>query len=230
MAEFDRGFSLTARLRTVYDLAGKGECIADIGTDHAYLPARLVLDGKYARAVASDVAPGPLENAGRTVSALGLSEAVSLRCAPGLSGLRPQEADAAAIAGMGGELIAGILAAGPVPPLLILQPMTREEKLRRFLAEEGFWIEEEKLAGEGDRIYTVIKARPGAEKRRAGEAEATVGRVLEDNPKELATAYLEKKKAVLTKAERGNAAAGNREAAAFYRAVREEIEKYEKGF
>ncbi len=230
MTGMDRDFTLSLRLRAVYALLEGGETFADIGTDHAYLPARLVLDGKYRRAVASDVAPGPLENARRTVDALGLADRIELRLAPGLAGLRAGEADAAAIAGMGGELIAAILEEGPVPPHLVLQPMTREEKLRRFLLESGFRVEEEKLVREGKRIYTVMKARPGGEKRVIGEAEAVVGRVPEDNPKELAAAYLAKKKAVLLKAERGNAAAGNREAAGFYRTVREEIEEYEKSF
>lgn len=230
MTGLDRDIILTPRLRMVYALLEQGKCVADIGTDHAYLPARLVLDGKYTKAVASDVAPGPLENARRTVVALGLAERIVLRLAPGLKGLREGEADAAAIAGMGGELIAAILEEGPVPPVVVLQPMTREEKLRRFLLESGFRIEEERLVREGSRIYTVIKAGPGGEKKSPGEAETFVGRVLEDNPQELASAYLQKKKAALSKAEEGNAAAGNREAAALYRTVREEIESYEKRF
>ena len=230
MTGLDRGFILTPRLGAVYELLGSGETVADIGTDHAYLPARLVLDGKYRRAVASDVVPGPLENARRTIDALGLADRIELRLAAGLTGLRTGESDAAAIAGMGGELIAAILKEGPVPPLLVLQPMTRQEKLRRFLAESGFRIEEERLAREGTRIYTVIKARPGGTRREVSEAEAVVGRTLEDNGKELAKEYLARKKAALIRAEKGNAAAGDRENAAFYRTVREEIEEYEKGF
>ncbi len=225
-----RELILSPRLETVYELAGSGDTIADIGTDHAYLPARLVLDGKYRRAVASDVVPGPLENARRTLTALDLSDRIDLRLAPGLKSLRQGEAETAVIAGMGGELIASILEDGPVPERLILQPMTREEKLRRFLMEAGFVIEKERLVREGRRIYSVMLSRPGGEKKKISEAAAFTGRVLEDNPRELARAYLAGKTAVLAKAEAGNNAAGNREAAAAYRVIREEIKEYENRF
>jgi len=226
----EREIVLTPRLEAAYALLESGDTVADIGTDHAYLPARLILDGKYRRAVASDVAPGPLENAGRTLAALGLSDRISLRLAPGLKGLSEGEADAVCVAGMGGELIASILKDGPRPDLAVLQPMTREEKLRRFLAEEGYRIEKERLAREGERIYTVLRVRFTGEISRPREARTYLGRVLEDNPPALAKAYLSKKKAALYKAESGHKSAGQEEEAAAFRALREEIEEYEKGF
>lgn len=230
MPGLDRRIILTPRLEAVYALLGTGRCVADIGTDHAYLPARLVLDGRFRRAIASDVAPGPLENARRTVDALDLGDRIELRLAPGLSGIKEGEADAASIAGMGGELAGEILLGGPVPPYCVLQPMSREEKLRALLWENGFSITGEKLAREGERIYVAMGVVRTGEKKDFRASESYIGRVFLDNDPDLARAYLARRKASLRKAETGSAQAGNEEAAALCRQIREEIEEYEKGF
>ena len=156
---------LSPRLRTVGELIPAGARLADVGTDHAYLPAALLLEGRIPWAVAADLRRGPLDRARATVRAYGLTGRVDFRLCDGLTGIRPGEVDAVAIAGMGGETIAAILNAAPwtrerdMP--LILQPMSSMSDLRGWLWENGFCIEEERLAREGDMLYTAMLVRAG---------------------------------------------------------------------
>lgn len=156
---------LTPRLRTAADMVPVGVRLADIGTDHAYLPAALILEGKIPSAIAADLRQGPLARARETVRQAGLTGRVTFRLCDGLKGIQPGEADAIAVAGMGGETIAAILKAARwvwernVP--LILQPMSSMPDLRRWLQTNGFYIEEERLAKEGKALYTVLLVRAG---------------------------------------------------------------------
>lgn len=156
---------LTPRLRMAADLVPAGARLADVGTDHAYLPAALILKGKIPWAIAADLRRGPLDRARATVREYGLTGKVAFRLCDGLTGIRPDEVDAAAIAGMGGETIASILSAAPwtreedVP--LILQPMSSMPELRGWLQANGFSIQEERLAKEGDTLYTALLVRGG---------------------------------------------------------------------
>jgi len=149
----------------VGELVPAGVRLADVGTDHAYLPAALILEGKIPFAIAADLRRGPLDRARETVRQAGLTGRVAFRLCDGLTGIRPEEADAAAIAGMGGETIAAILSAAPwtrerdIP--LILQPMTSLPELRGWLQSNGFRIVEERLAREGETIYTALLVRAG---------------------------------------------------------------------
>lgn len=156
---------LTPRLRQAADLVPAGARLTDVGTDHAYLPAALVLEGKIPSAIAADLRQGPLDRARATVREYGLTGQVSFRLCDGLSGIRPEETDAVAIAGMGGETIAAILAAASwtrerdVP--LVLQPMSSMSDLRLWLGENGYRIETERLAREGDTLYVIMSVRAG---------------------------------------------------------------------
>lgn len=160
-----RGPELSPRLRMVGELVPAGARLADVGTDHAYLPAALIMEGKIPWAIAADLRRGPLDRARTTVREYGLTGKVAFRLCDGLSGIRPDEADAVVIAGMGGETIAAILAAAPwtrergLP--LILQPMSSFPDLREWLRKNSFAIQEERLAREGDTIYTAMLVRAG---------------------------------------------------------------------
>ncbi len=157
---------LSPRLRMVADLVPPGIRLADVGTDHAYLPAALLLEGTIPFAVAADLRQGPLASAKATVRRAGLEGKVAFRLCDGLQGIRPEEVDGVAIAGMGGETIAAILAAAPwtreqnVP--LILQPMSSMPDLRKWLEENGYQIITEELCREGDTLYTAMLVRAGA--------------------------------------------------------------------
>lgn len=156
---------LTPRLELLADWVPAGASVADIGTDHGYLPVRLVHSGRVSRAIASDLRSGPLAQARKTAAACGVSEKIDFRLCNGLSGIAPGEAAVIVIAGMGGENIASILSAAAWTAdgrhTLLLQPMTRSEVLRRFLAESGYRIVREALALDRGTLYPVIEASGG---------------------------------------------------------------------
>ena len=99
---------LSPRLRSVAELVPHGAHFADVGTDHAYLPVWLILHGVIDKAIASDLRPGPLERARETAEKYSVADRIDFRLCDGLTGLRSEEANAIAIAGMGGETIANI--------------------------------------------------------------------------------------------------------------------------
>lgn len=156
---------LTPRLRMVADMIPVGARLADVGTDHAYLPSALMLEDKLASAIAADLRQGPLSRAKETVREYGLNGKIGFRLCDGLAGIRSDEVDAVSIAGMGGETIAMILEAAPWTRekniALVLQPMSSMEELRRWLQENGYIIIEERLAREGDTIYTALRVQAG---------------------------------------------------------------------
>lgn len=156
---------LTPRLQTVASFVPQGARLADIGTDHAYLPVSLLLDGRIPSAIAADLRPGPLDRAKKTAQEYGCTQSVTFRLCDGLSDVKCGETDVISIAGMGGETIADILGAAEwvrenqIP--VIMQPMSSQPELRRWLSGNRYEIQEEKLVREGDTIYVVIMARAG---------------------------------------------------------------------
>lgn len=169
--------SLSPRLRTVADLVPQGARLADVGTDHAHLPAALLLEGRISSAICSDLRPGPLQRATATVEAYGLRERVSLRLCAGLDGIAPGEADVIALCGMGGEVMRGILEAAPwtrAGVTLLLQPQSCQSALRRWLGERGYEITLETVACEERRWYPILAAR-GGERRTVSPEEALMG-------------------------------------------------------
>lgn len=154
--------TLDKRLSAVAALVRQGSRLADIGTDHAYLPVHLVQAGVCPTAIASDIGAGPLEAARRTVTENGLTSEIALRLGDGLATVAAEEVDDVAIAGMGGETIVSILEAAPWVRdsrlRLILQPMTRAEDLRRWLLQNGFTVGEEHLIRDKRHLYPVLAA------------------------------------------------------------------------
>lgn len=156
---------LTPRLQAVASFVPRGARLADIGTDHGYLPVSLLLEGKIPGAIAADIRKGPLDRARMTAAEYGCTEKVSFRLCDGLKDIKSYEADVITIAGMGGETIAEILSAArwvkekclPV----ILQPMSTQPELRRWLWKNGFEIKSEKIVREGEMLYVVILAQAG---------------------------------------------------------------------
>ena len=154
--------TIDKRLSAVAALVRQGSRLADIGTDHAYLPVHLVQAGVCPSAIASDIGAGPLDAARRTVTENGLTSEIALRLGDGLATVSAGEVEDIAIAGMGGETIAAILEAAPWVQnegvRLILQPMTRAEDLRRWLLTHGFSVLEEHLIIDGRHLYPVLAA------------------------------------------------------------------------
>ena len=153
---------LDHRLSTALPYVRAGAVVADVGTDHAYLPIVLVGTGRASRAVASDIHRGPIDSAAQHVRACGLSDRIDTVLTDGLAGIEPFSPTDIIIFGMGGELIARILADAPwvknTAIRLILQPMTHAECVRCYLAAEGFAIVDEVLSCEGRKIYQTIVA------------------------------------------------------------------------
>lgn len=154
---------LDARLLCAAQMVSEGAFVADIGTDHAYLPVYLMETGRAVKAIAADIGEGPCASARRTVTAAKLENRIDVRVGDGLSVITSEEQEQLTdivIAGMGGETIREILSAAPWCKRcrLVLQPMTKAELLRAFLFDNGFTIEEEHLIRDGRHLYTVMRA------------------------------------------------------------------------
>ena len=155
---------LSPRLKAIADMVPPSRTIADIGTDHGYIPLYLIRQHRAEFAIAADISPGSLDKAVSLIRQHNLGHCMDTRLGSGLSVLTPGEADTIIIAGMGGILISEILRDGEETAagasLLILQPMNGQEELRRWLLGNGYSIVDEELAAEGDRIYEIIAAKP----------------------------------------------------------------------
>ncbi len=155
-----RLFSLDSRLSLCACFVRDGVKIADIGTDHAYLPIWLLLNGKIESALACDINEGPLNSGKADVLRYNLSDKITLRLSDGLKNVEEHEADDIIVAGMGGELIAKILSecswAKNKEKRFILQPMTKCEVLIKWLYESGFEIIEQKACECDKKHYTVM--------------------------------------------------------------------------
>jgi tRNA (adenine22-N1)-methyltransferase len=158
---------LSERLQAVCALCPNGECLADIGTDHGYVPVTLVEEGVVNRAVAMDVRKGPLSRAAASVKEAGLSDRISLRLSDGLDGLQAGEADVALIAGMGGPMTVRILAAGEEKlsgvKALVLQPQSEIGDVRGYLSTHGWRILRENMVLEDGKYYPMMEAERGQE-------------------------------------------------------------------
>lgn len=156
---------LTPRLGQIAAWVRPGAHLADVGTDHAYLPVWLTLQGRVASAIASDLRLGPLNRARDTGRRYGVEERITYRLGNGLAAVAPEACDTIVIAGMGGENIAQILQRAPWTAdgrhTLLLQPQSRAEALRRFLAEHGYAIAREALVRDRGFLYPVIEAGAG---------------------------------------------------------------------
>ena len=155
--------TLQPRLRLLAEMTPHGGRLADIGTDHGYLPVWLLQEGRIPSAIAADVGAEPLEHARRTAEEYGA--ALDLRLCDGLRGIAPHEADTVVMAGMGGETIRDILRAAPWAAdghhTLLLQPMTKVELLRRWISENGYVCRDERLVGDKGKLYVVLQMTAG---------------------------------------------------------------------
>ena len=161
----ETGLKLSERLAAIAAMVPAGMTLADIGTDHAYLPIALVSEGKVPRAIAGDVHEGPYKAAALAVSSQGLSACIDVRFGDGLSVLFPGEAAAIAIAGMGGATIVEILSNRldiiRETSCLVLQPMTAAGTVRKWLAANGWRLVKEELVLEDGRLYEIMAAERG---------------------------------------------------------------------
>lgn len=156
---------ISDRLIQVAGLVPEGVRLADVGTDHGYVPIWLLTQGRISSAIAMDVNKGPLLRARENRDKYGFQEVMELRLSDGLEKLDPGEADALLIAGMGGPLMVRILEAERQTvesiPALILQPQSEIPSVRRYLIENGFCIDDEIMLKDEGKYYMAMKVSHG---------------------------------------------------------------------
>ena len=140
----------------------KGNAVADIGTDHAYLPAWLILNGISPKALACDVRKGPLENAKKTVEQYGIEEKITLRLSDGFDEIEPSEAQDFIMCGMGGTLMESLVSRTDwlkdTSKRIIVQPQSHAEDIRRYFVENGFEILFEDACFDAGKLYCAMAA------------------------------------------------------------------------
>ena len=184
--------TLSNRLQAIAAFIPPGSRVADVGTDHGYLPLWLAENGVCDSIIASDIRPGPLKTAMRNAALAGLGDALIFRLCAGLEAYAPDEADTIVIAGMGGETIMSVLSAAPWArdKTLILQPQTKQPRLRVWLGENGYAVEDAALVYDTGRIYVIWKCTAG-EKRELAAYERYVDKTLVQKRDPLLPAYID---------------------------------------
>ena len=171
--------ALDARLALAASFVRPGAVLADVGTDHAYLPAFLLSEKRARYAYCTDIADSPLSVARNNLETLGLAEYASFLCTDGLAGLEDAGITDVTICGMGGDTIVHILSKAPflcVPEVrLILGPMTHAERVRAFLDENGFRTVGEAYGEAAGHAYVTICAEYDGRTRLRSDAQRETG-------------------------------------------------------
>ena len=187
---------MSRRMQKLASLVTEGNRLADVGTDHGYIPIALVQAGKIPSAIAMDVNRGPLARAEAHIREAGLATYIETRLSDGLRELGAEDADTVLIAGMGGMLILRILTEG-IPHLsgveeLILQPQSDVYRVRDWLQKHGYRVETEELVEGDGKYYPMMRAVRGQE-RRMEQAELYYGKAEVQRSPEVLRSYLETK-------------------------------------
>lgn len=158
-------FTLSPRLSAAAELVPCGSRVADIGTDHAYLPIRLLYDDRVTSALACDISEPCVERARRNAERYGMADRLTVRRSDGLFQISPSECDTIVLAGIGGETIRDILLASPwgFEKRLVCVPASRAHILRRTLYDHGMTIVSERIVEDAGRYYPVFAAEPSGD-------------------------------------------------------------------
>lgn len=152
---------LSERMEAIADMVTVGNILADVGTDHGYIPIALVTRGRIPKAIAMDLREGPLARAMEHIAQYGLGEKIDTRLSDGVAALAPGEAETIVIAGMGGELVIHILSDGEQvckgAKELILQPQSEIAGVRAFLRNQGYRICDENMIEEDGKYYPMMR-------------------------------------------------------------------------
>ena len=186
---------LSKRLQCVADKVKKGSKVADIGTDHAYIPIYLIANNICEYAIASDIKKGPINIAKANIMKHTMEKSIETRLGKGLCTIKQNEVDTVIIAGMGGELIREILKDSKevceTIDTFILQPMTAGEELREWLYNNRYRIDDETLIKEDEKFYNIIVCSKGYDK--VDKIYYDIGIKLIENNDPLLGQYLDKK-------------------------------------
>lgn len=196
---------ISDRLIQVAGLVPENVRLADVGTDHGYVPIWLLEQGRISSAIAMDVNRGPLLRARENRDKYGFQKVMELRLSDGLEKLEPGEADALLIAGMGGPLMIRILEAGwqtvKSIPTLVLQPQSEIPAVRRYLIENGFCIDDEIMLKDEGKYYMAMKVSHGYS-REWSETEYLFSRYLLDQRHPVLKEFLMKEKRIYSEIEK----------------------------
>ena len=158
---------LSKRLEAIVKLAGTCQCIADVGTDHGYIPIYMTEHHMTEKAIAMDINKGPLERARRNICAYRMEPQIVTRLSDGVAELKAGEADCVIIAGMGGLLTIRILETGKevleTVSSMILQPQSEIGQVRKFLAEHGYRITAEDMVLDEGKYYPMMRVEHGSQ-------------------------------------------------------------------
>lgn len=162
----------------VAELVKSGSAIADIGTDHGYIPVYLYKTGVIKSAVAADINEGPLSSCRALIEQENLGDVIKTRLSNGLQAVSSDEYDTIIIAGMGGELIADILSKKDVRDKhIILNPMTHPEIARKYLYDNGFVIDKDIIVEDAKHHYSVFDAHYTGVKENKSQSDYYLGNI-----------------------------------------------------
>ncbi len=192
-------YILSERLKVIAEQI-KGGRIADIGTDHGYLPIFLVSNRNADKVIACDLREKPLKNAQSNIEKSG-AQNIELRLCDGLDGIKENEVDTVIIAGMGGEVISGIIERcnwikSPCYTLF-LQPMTAADTLRTYLADNGFSVLGETAVLDSDKLYSVMKIKFDGKRRSLSPEQLYIGTITPDT--DTSVLYIKKQLGIVNK-------------------------------
>ncbi len=198
--------NISRRLNRLAELVTEGSRLADVGTDHGYVPICLCRQNKIPSAIAMDINEGPLLRARQHIEEAGLSERIETRLSDGLQRLQAGEADTVLIAGMGGALMERILSEGEAVLFgvreLVLQPQSEIAEVRRWLVAHHWQIKKEEILLDEGKYYPMFKAVPG-EAEAYTDAEYRFGKLeLQESP-EVLTDFLKKRLSINRQIEEG---------------------------
>lgn len=194
---------LSTRLKLIAELIAPCTTLADVGTDHGYVPVYCVSNGLCKSAVAMDVNEQPLEKARENISKYNLQNSITTRLSDGLDALSKGEADCVVIAGMGGLLITNILQKGDHlltgDTKLVLQPMLAQKELRQYLYSNNFAIADEYVCREEDKFYNIIITHKASEQIDYTQKDIIIGKNIDKTSPDVYADYLDYKISVCNK-------------------------------
>ena len=151
---------LSKRMMHLADMVTQGATVADVGTDHGYIPIYLIQSERIRHAFALDIREGPLLRAKEHIAAFGLDDYITVRRSDGVAALKAGEADSILIAGMGGDVMLHILVEGESviasAKELILQPQSEIGQVRKYLCNRGYQIDREDMVLEEGKYYPMM--------------------------------------------------------------------------
>ena len=190
---------LSKRLQAVADLVSEGLVVADVGTDHGYIPIYLIETKKSPKAFAMDVNKGPLLRAKEHIAEHGLETRIETRLSDGVRALKKDECDCVVVAGMGGALTIKIMEEGKDIfrnlKEFVLQPQSELQKVRAYLCENAYFIVEENMVLDDGKFYPMFRVING-QSEEYHAIELCYGKLLLEQKNAVLKNFLEKEKAV----------------------------------